>query len=503
MFSLEDYLDQIDIRLLDIPEGRRELTRLDPLAFALIYMPHHLKGEETDDQITFSEFHLGLIEYAKEWIRPLRNQAEFRDAFVAPRACGKSTWLFLILPLWAAAHGHVKFIAAFADATSQAQQHLSTFKRELDNNELLRADFSQLCTPKKRSNRAVQISDNKGEIQQENGFIFMARGADSAALGMKVGNLRPQLLILDDIEPGESNYSPHNKQKRLKTLQDDIFPLNSFARVVISGTTTMPGSIIHDLVTSLDVKPNSEEAKNIEWVFTEKIKVHYYPAIVDNGDGTERSVWPEKWPLEELQAIRHTRQFMKNMMNKPVRLDGSFWGPEDYIYDELEYYGKTIISIDPAVTNTQVSDFTGISVISQNAEDTTQVYVRYSNHVKMAPGALREHVIGLLERFPETQGILIETNQGGDTWLSIFHTMPVPVKTIHQKAPKAVRAEWALAFYQRKKVMHTEKFTVLEEEQMGFPNVAHDDTLDSAATGILFFLKPGKKKGTQKTLSYL
>jgi len=34
---------------------------VDPLAFALIYLSHHLRGDETSGQITFWKFHLDLI----------------------------------------------------------------------------------------------------------------------------------------------------------------------------------------------------------------------------------------------------------------------------------------------------------------------------------------------------------------------------------------------------------------------------------------------------------
>ena len=50
----QDYLNNIPTELLDIPEGRRELCRYNPMLFALIYMPHHLM--DADGNITFSEF---------------------------------------------------------------------------------------------------------------------------------------------------------------------------------------------------------------------------------------------------------------------------------------------------------------------------------------------------------------------------------------------------------------------------------------------------------------
>ena len=124
-FILSDYLEQLDPRLLADDEGRRLLTRLDVVLFALTYLPRHLKGPETGDRITFSEFHIALAEYARDLVKPIGGvPAERRDAWVAPRGVGKSTWLFLIVPLWLAAHGHRHFIAAFANAATQAEVQL-------------------------------------------------------------------------------------------------------------------------------------------------------------------------------------------------------------------------------------------------------------------------------------------------------------------------------------------------------------------------------------------
>ncbi|MGH3692578.1 MAG: hypothetical protein ACRDRX_00990 [Pseudonocardiaceae bacterium] len=129
-FDLRRYLVGFDAdALVRSADYRRAVSRVDPLVFALIFLPHHLRGDETGGRITFSEFHLDLIEQAKRWIVPDELPSQHRDAYVAPRASGKSTWLFFVLPLRAAAHGWRKFIAAFADSAAQAEMHLASFKR--------------------------------------------------------------------------------------------------------------------------------------------------------------------------------------------------------------------------------------------------------------------------------------------------------------------------------------------------------------------------------------
>jgi len=490
------FLDETPSELFDHPEGRRALTEMEPLLFAAVYLPHHLRDDSTSNQMTFSEFHLDLVEQAKSWVKPLRTLKAYRDAYIAPRECGKSTWLFLILPLWAAAHEHLSFVAAFADSASQAEQHLQTFRHELDSNPLLKGDFPDLCEAAKQNRVSRELAQNRGQIHQSNGFVFMARGIDSANLGMKVGRRRPQLIILDDVEPDEANYSLSQKRKRLSTVQDAVLPLNNFARVVMVGTVTMAGSIIHDLVKS---RTRDDEPET--WILEENFSAHYYPAIVTNDDGTERSLWPEKWSIEQLQAMRHTRTFSKNFMNHPVDEDSDYWSPSDIRILNPETFGPGVLSIDPAVTTKATSDWTGLAVVSRSInKNAEECYVRHATHVKMAPRDLRKHVIELLDRFEEISAVLVETNQGGDLWKEeIFHGLPVRVLTINQTEPKPVRIQRALNHYQRERVYHTHHHPTAEDEMLSFPNSVHDDIVDAVATGVNFIMRASKKKSGAKT----
>lgn len=487
-FDLTAYLARFDPdALVRSPDYRRAVTRVDPLAFLLVYLPHHLRGPETGDRITLSEFHLDLVEQARRWIVPDDQPAQHRDAYVAPRGAGKSTLLFLGLPLWAAAHGWRKFVAAFAHSASQAEMHLASFKHELDANKLLRHDFPDLCSPARRP-RGMVAADRAGMLVTRAGFTFAAKGIDAASLGMKINERRPDLLILDDIEPDESSYSAYQKDKRLATLVDAVLPLNVYARVVLVGTVTMPGSIVHDLVKTRTL-PDEQPA---EWVSSEGFRCHYYPAILDNGDGTERSIWPEKWPLAYLEAHRHERAFRKNMLNDPMAADGDYWTDEDFTYGCPSPLTHQLLSIDPAVTSKKKSDYTALAVIG-HSKPRMECVVRWARTFKIPPGEeLRTLVLRTLDAYPDIAGVLVESNQGGDAWRAILHGLPVPLKMVHQSEPKEVRAARLLNHYQRRRVVHEQRLHALEEQCVAFPKGPNDDLVDAVGSGVAVFL--GRKR---------
>jgi predicted phage terminase large subunit-like protein len=402
----------------------------------------------------------------------------------------------LILPLWAAAHGHVKFIAAFSDAASQAETHLLTFKNELETNDYLKEDYPELCTPKVVSSTGRSLASNAWRIIQANDFIFDANGIDTNSLGKKVFGQRPDLIILDDIEKGEKNYSEYQAGQQLNTVFDDIAPMNIYARMIIVGTTTMPNSIMDQFRKYSE----GQRGKELEWITEQNVSVHYYPAIMTANDGSERSVWPEKWPIEWLQSQRHLRDFAKNYMNKPVNLDGNFWTFEDVIIQELDEYGNTIISIDPAVTKNKISDYTGVAVLSRG--ENGEIFVREAIQLKVSPQELSDRIASLVEIY-EPGVIYVETNQGGDLWKDVFKNIPVRYRSIKQTVSKQVRAGKALNYYQQGKVRHTSHFPALEEQMWSFPKTPHDDVLDAVVSGVLYFLDNQNPKVVAKQYNYL
>lgn len=483
--------DKLLLDLAAFPEGRSREERSairraqgasHPAYFGLIYFRHWLKGPETDDRVTLARPHLEWAQLARRWADRATAPNQDRHVFVAPRALGKTSWWFGIIPMWLAAYGHRRFVVAFADTAAQAEQHLETFRRELDTNRLLQQDFPELCAPLLRT-RKQTVADNRAMLQTASGFAFAARGIDSGSLGLKVGTQRPDLLVLDDVEPDEGSYSPHQAERRLGTITDAVLALNIYAPVVWTGTTTMNGSLVHQAVRSV------KEPAAAPWVAEEGWTVHHHLPIVDGPDGGRVSVWPEKWPLDYLDSISHTRAYAKNYLNQPRALDGDYWSEQDlrYAADGLAF-ARTVIYVDPAVTAKRTSDYTGIVVASSTADGHT--VIREAVQVKLPPAALRGKVAATLEAFPEVRVLIVETNQGADLWAPVFAGLPIKYREVKNSVPKDVRITWLLNAMQRGTVTLGRRLPVLEAQMLAYPQVVNDDVIDAAAGATVGYLCP-------------
>lgn len=489
-FDLDEYLARFDPAWLESPAGRIELTRDDPALFAAVYTPHLLKSP--DGLMTFSDVHLGLYRDAMEMSTPAGIEGD-RRAYVAPRGSGKSTTMFVITTLWLACH-HPNFVAAFSSSARQSIDHLKAVRKELSTSKLLRSDYKSACSPALKAN-GLPIADSDSMLFMCNGFCFAARGIDTEVLGLVDPlNRRPAVIYLDDIEGAEgSGYSPYQAEQRLRTMLDGVLPMNDRAHVRLVGTVTIPGGIMHQLVST--VMTNAEPES---WITEERFKVTYFPPIELRSDGSPRSCWPGKWPIDHLLSIRGSRSFKKNMANQPVGVDGGYWSTDDITVGGVPAVTRRILVLDPAVTSKRTSDRTGIAIVGFSPSS-GRCLVEHAEGVQLTGEPLRKHLARLIKLHPHRlAGILVETNQGGDLWREVLAPLGLKVLTTHASESKEVRFAEALDCYQKPVplVVHARVFPALVAEMTGFPMAAHDDIADAVVTGVLAFLKPKKGRTT-------
>jgi hypothetical protein len=475
------------------PEYRRRITRDSPLRFAIVYLSDHLKLQGVKPPLaTFNEMHLALSRAGKRWIEPVR----WREAWIGPRGVGKSSWCFLILPLWALAHGHREYFMAFSYNDNMARDQLANLRKELAENELLLQDYAHL-----RPARRAGASDTN-RLVVRGGATIAAAGLGANTLGKKSGSARPDMIVCDDIEPLEEVLPEKEKSKIETALKAAVIPMGApHAAVLLAGTTTSYDSVMHR------VAEHGRGRRHVDWVANNEFTVRLFPGIrIDPDTGEERSLWPERWPLTETHLGEHLRRNPKGETPREFQLNylldpspfgedaGSFWREDMFVRRTSQSFGgvwEHCLFIDGAVTRKATSDRTAMVIVGRDPARQRAV-IEYAQAFRISAETLRQRIHRLHARKPTVRTIIVEVNNGGDLWeemLTLAGREPLPrgVKLITDWASvsKQVRVEQALQWYETGRVFHAKEFVELEREMVMFPSPRINDDLVDAATGAL------------------
>lgn len=457
---------------------RRELTRTSPTRFALIYLSPYLRQQETG-VLSFAAFHLDMAREARSWMPDARGVPHpRRDIWVAPRRTAKSVWGYLILPLWALAHGHRRFFLSFSATAAQAATQLGHLRRQLDENKLLLYDFSELAIGTWRGAR------NARQAVTMSGATLAAAGMGENTLGTRSNGLRPDLITGDDLEPVEADYPPGLQAKQLSRLVQGILPMGARSTVVqIYGTVTKFDSLIHQAVQ------HALQEKSAPWIVENGFTCHYYDAIVTDENGVRRSMWPEWKSLTELEAEEGTRTYALNMRNNPTSEDvqlTKYWSDALFKYRPSWKTGERVLSIDVAVTRKSTSDYTALAVVGTD-ETCERFVVEHTEAGRISGHQIRERIWKWAERYPRTLNLVIlESNQGGEVWADILSPMPVGVRLMLYSATKNKRARTMVMLdeYEKGSVWHHRPLPEFERQLKEWPNGKHDDLIDAASAGL-------------------
>lgn len=474
-------------------EYRRIHTRNSPLMFALVYLDHHLvlQGQEPPT-VTFNEMHLGLTRAAKQWMQP----RPWREAWVGPRGVGKSSWCYLILPLWALAHGHREYAMFFSYTSKMAERQLSTLRRELATNKRLLADYPELAPQR------VRGAQNTSMTVVANGGTIAAAGLFENTLGAKSMAARPDLIVADDIQQLEPVITESERNRIITALTSSVFPMAApHAAIGIFGTTTAYDSPIHEVAL------HARGRRHVDWVADSGITPRLFPGVVlDPGTGEERSLWPERWPLTDTHLGENLRRSIEGKVPRSFELNylldpspygeggGSLFTEELIRYKQDHQLGgifEHAMYIDTAPTSRASSDRNAIVIVGRHPSRRYAV-IEFAWADRVTAKRLREIIHNLYRRRPTMKTVIVEVIQGQDLWRGMLDPPedPLPRGLAYRaenylRGDKVARVKQILDYYETGRVFHAKKFTELEREMVLFPNPKINDDLVDALTGAL------------------
>lgn len=432
--------------------------KLSFLAWCYKYLPEHFYGEP-------AEFHFELEQLLAE---------HERVGVAAPRGHNKSTLITLGYALYRAAEHFEPFILIVSDTRDQAVDHLGNVQKELLENERLTEDYPHLRLPSSKDYQKKKVQKKTSDIITLGGIIFKARGAGQSLRGVRVGNKRPTLILVDDLENDERVENPDQRDKLEKWFTKSLSNLPG----AVGGQIVVIGTILHRK-SLLSKILNPEHFK----AYVKRL----YKAIQD--DGT--ALWPSAWTLEKLAKKKYdigSRAFSSEYMNEPVD-EGSTLFKQAWIKQRpivLEQLERIVIAVDPSAADNDASDECGVVAFGTKEKDG---YVLEDNSLKASPAVWARVALDSYHRL-QANYIVAEKNNGGEmirqTLLSVLRPgerLP-PVVLVWASRGKTIRAEPVATLYEQGRIFHAESFEKLEDELVSWiPGMKSPNRMDALVWG--------------------
>jgi hypothetical protein len=269
-------------------------------------------------------------------------------------------------------------------------------------------------------------------LQAANGFSVDAFGLDSGLRGIKIDEVRPDIIILDDID--EKFESPKVTLKKMQTITDTVLPSGSKNCAVLF----IQNMISADSIASrlLDMRADFLRDRIVSGPFPAiddfeyELRDHLF--IITGGTPT----WAGQ-DLETCQAqinLWGISAFRREAQHE-VDLTGGIWDGIEWWHiaePDLPLFRRKVCWVDPAITDKPESSSQGISIGGLTMDD-VMIGLYFWEGVDSPESCLERAIYKAWQWGCEQIGV--ETNQGGDTWKSVY-------KLAAAKVTEKIEKEW-------------------------------------------------------------
>ena len=335
-------------------------------------------------------------------------------------------------------------------------------------------------------------------LRCSNGFNVLGLGLDAAIRGAKLDEFRPDLIILDDIDGKHDSAAVI--EKKVDIITTSILPAGS-TDVAILGMQNLihSGSIFNRLV----------EGK-VDFLHKRQVSGPH-PAVI----GLEYEELPQggyrivggqpTWAGQDLTVCEKQindwglTAFLQESQHEVEVLGGGMFDHLSYRrldWADLPDLVEITVWVDPAVSSTDDSDSMGIQADGIAQDDT--IYRLWSwEQVTTPEDALKRAILKAIELGATSVGV--ETDQGGDTWKSVYlrawddsvaqKKIPKGIPRLEFRSAKAgaghgskvERAMRMLVDYERGAIVHVRgTHQTLEKALNRFPKTKPYDLTDAA-----------------------
>lgn len=205
--------------------SRRARCENDLELFAETYFPHRYYAPNAVHRALLTDYE-SAIQFPG--LTPIKH------AIAAPRSIGKTTDSE-IAALWAILYGKRDYVLFIGATGPKGKERVASLQHELKTNRLLREDFPEIIEPilafdgdPRRAPPDYPWSGD--EFRLLNGRRVEGRGIDSSLVGLNRLGVRPDLLIIDDVETLDTIRSSTETEKIEQRLRLEVLRLHDINR---------------------------------------------------------------------------------------------------------------------------------------------------------------------------------------------------------------------------------------------------------------------------------
>lgn len=188
-------------------------------------------------------------------------------ALAAPRRHAKTTAITHTCTLASVLFRTRQYVLVVSDTVTQATQFIGDIKAELLNNDALRSLFGV--------KELLKDSEDDFICMMNDGHKFRvtAKGAEQKLRGLKWDNLRPDLIICDDLENDEIVLNKERRDKFKRWFYASLLPSRSYRGIVrYVGTILHNDSLLENLMPKRGVKTTESSALK-DWNNEKKARI--------------------------------------------------------------------------------------------------------------------------------------------------------------------------------------------------------------------------------------
>lgn len=391
----------------------KQYCKQDVEMFIQLFLREHIKSGEIAD------FH-------RDWIDWVCYEKLPYLAIVSPREHAKSTIISLAIPIHWACYNLKRFILIASDSSGQSELLLGSIRQELEDNEIIQLFYGNLVKPAVGFKRRETQKWSERELLTTNKVRFKAVSNRARIRGMKDKSIRPDAVIIDDIENEEDTNSEVNLQKSWSWFILTLMSIGSrnTQYIMISNYVSSDG-----IVGRLFKMKNSKWFKVFYTVF-KAITMHNISDVTESNYTSFEPLWADWWDMDRIKdkiaqiewlgfrreflmdpSAKESTVFTLDSIDRSLKRGAGMTLVSSYAWDERTDFKFIVGGVDLNVKNKRKSDYFSFTTMAFREDGSSRVL--NIRHGKYSPKIQRETIRDEYYNFGHHL-VLVENNQYQD-----------------------------------------------------------------------------------------